>query len=47
MSAIWRIAAGGVTAPVGLLGETRTKAFVRGVMRFSISAGSSAKSFAS
>ena len=43
-SAMARIASGGVTAPVGLLGETRTNIRVREVMRASISATSRAKS---
>ena len=46
-SAIWRITAGGVTAPVGLLGDTITNIRVRGVIRAAISATSRAKSFAS
>ena len=39
-----RMAAGGVTAPVGLLGDTRTNMRVRAVMRASISVTSRAKS---
>ena len=39
-----RITRGGVTAPVGLFGVVSTNSRVRGVMRRSISATSSAKS---
>ena len=44
LEAIWRITSGGVTAPVGLLGDTMTNIRVRGVMRASISATFKAKS---
>jgi hypothetical protein len=39
-----RIISGGVTAPVGLLGDTRTNMRVLGVIRASISPTSRAKS---
>ena len=45
ISAISIIFSGGVTAPVGLLGETNTRILVLEVIRFEISSGIKAKSF--